>query len=67
MLYELWHGNKPKLSFLKIWGCETYIKRLMPDKLEAKVDARHPKEIIGYTLYHRSEGKVFACTNSRGS
>ena len=21
--YELWFGNKPKLSFLKVWGCDT--------------------------------------------
>jgi hypothetical protein len=23
--YELWHGKKPTLSFLKIWGCEAYV------------------------------------------
>jgi hypothetical protein len=34
--YELWFGAKPKLLFLKVWGCEAYIKRLMPDKLEPK-------------------------------
>ena len=32
--YELWFGKKPKLSFLKVWGCDTYVKRLQPDKLE---------------------------------
>ena len=21
--YELWFGKKPKLSFLKVWGCDT--------------------------------------------
>ena len=26
--YELWFGKKPKMSFLKIWGCDTYVKRL---------------------------------------
>ena len=26
--YELWFGNKPKLSFLKVWGCDAYVKRL---------------------------------------
>ena len=25
-----------KLSFLKVWGCDTYVKRLQPDKLEPK-------------------------------
>ena len=24
--YELWFGKKPKMSFLKVWGCDTYIK-----------------------------------------
>src|SRR3954467_12711620 len=31
--YELWFGKKPKLSFLKVWGCDAYVKKLMPDKL----------------------------------
>ena len=35
--YELWFGKKPKLSFLKVWGCDTYVKRLQPDKLEPKL------------------------------
>ena len=34
--YELLFGKKPKLSFLKVWGCDTYVKRLHPDKLKAK-------------------------------
>src|SRR3990170_9062780 len=34
--YELWFGKKPKMSFLKVWGCDTYVKRLQPDKLEPK-------------------------------
>ena len=24
--YELWFGKKPKLSFLKVWGYDTYVK-----------------------------------------
>ena len=24
--YELWFGKKPKLSFLKVWGCDVYLK-----------------------------------------
>jgi hypothetical protein len=26
--YKLWHGKKPTLSFLKIWGWEAYVKKL---------------------------------------
>ena len=60
--YELWFGKKPKLSFLKVWGCDAYVKKLQPDKLEPKsekcVFIGYPKETIGYTFYHRSEGKT---------
>ena len=50
--YELWFGNKPKLSFLKVWGCDAYVKRLQPEKLEPKADKcvfiGYPKETVGY-------------------
>ena len=65
--YELWFGKKPKLSYLKVWGCDTYVKRLQPDKLEPKsekcVFIEYPKEIVGYTFYHRSRGKIFVAKN----
>ena len=65
--YELWFGKKPKLTFLKVWGCDTYVKRLQPDKLEPKsekcVFIGYPKKTIGYTFYHRSEGKIFVAKN----
>ena len=65
--YELWFGKKPKLSFLKVWGCGAYVKRLQPDKLEPKLEKcifiGYPKETIGYTFYHRSEGKIFVAKN----
>ena len=35
-LYELWFGKKPKLSFLKVWSCDAYVKKFQPDKLEPK-------------------------------
>ena len=65
--YELWFGKKPKLLFLKVWGCDVYVKRLQPDKLKPKskkcLFIEYPKEIIGYTFYHRSEGKIFVAKN----
>ena len=61
--YELWTGKVPKLSFLKIWGCETYVKRLLSDKLAPKSDkcffVGYPKETKGYYFYNPSENKVF--------
>ena len=65
--YELWFGKKPKLSVLKVWGCNAYVKKLQPHKLEPKsekcVFIGYPKETIGYTFYHRSEGKIFVAKN----
>src|SRR5512133_3800357 len=67
--YELWFSKKQKLSFLKVWGCDAYVKKLQPDKLEPKsekcVFIGYPKETVGYTFYHRSEGKV--CVGKNGS
>ena len=60
--YELWFGKKPKLLFLKVWAA-MLVKKLQPDKLEPKLEKcffiGYPKETIGYTFYHRSEGKIF--------
>ena len=65
--YELWFGKKPKLSFLKVWGCDAYVKKLQPEKLEPKAEKcvfiGYPKETIGYTFYLRSEGKTFVAKN----
>ena len=65
--YELWFGKKQKLLFLKVWGCDAYVKKFHPDKLEPKsekcVFIEYPKEIVGYTFYHRSGGKIFVAKN----
>src|SRR3954466_3114301 len=65
--YELWFGKKPKLSFLKVWVCDAYVKKLQPEKLEPKsekcVFIGYPKETVGYTFYLRSEGKIFVAKN----
>ena len=56
-------SKKPKLSFLKVWGCDAYVKKFQVDKLEPRsekcVFIEYPKVTIGYTFYHRSEGKLF--------
>ena len=61
--YELWFGKKPKLSFLKVWSWDAYVKKFQPDKLEPKSEKcifiEYPKETVGYSFYHRSEGKIF--------
>nr|GEU36282.1 retrotransposon protein, putative, Ty1-copia subclass [Tanacetum cinerariifolium] len=32
--YELWHGQVPKMSYLKVWGCEAFVKRDTFTKLD---------------------------------
>ena len=62
----MWFGKKPKLLFLKVWGCDACVKRLHPNKLEPKVEKcilGYPKETIGYTFYHISKGKIFVAKN----
>ena len=60
--YELWHGKKPNLSFLKVWDCDAYVKVLQPDKIQTKAEKcvfiGYPKETAGYYFYHKFDGKV---------
>jgi hypothetical protein len=61
--YEVWTGRVLNLSFLKIWCCKTFVRRLMSDKLGHKFDKYffigYPREIKCYYFYHRSDNKVF--------
>ena len=61
--YEIWTAKSHSLSFLKIWGCEAYVKRLQSDKLTPKSDkcifVGYPRETLGYYFYNHEEGKVF--------
>ncbi|KAJ9566025.1 LOW QUALITY PROTEIN: hypothetical protein OSB04_001991 [Centaurea solstitialis] len=65
--YEIWTGKKPKLSFLKIWGCEVYVKRPTSEKLKPKSDkcifVGYPKTNVGYYFYNPTENKVFVARN----
>jgi hypothetical protein len=65
--YEMWIGKCPRLSFLKVWGCEAYVKCLMSDKLTPKSDkcffVGYPRETKGYYFYNQAEGKVFVARN----
>ena len=65
--YELWTGKRPGLSFLKIWGCEAYVKCQASDKLSSQSNkclfVGYPKETKGYYFYIPSENKVFVARN----
>ncbi|GJS28996.1 retrotransposon protein, putative, ty1-copia subclass [Tanacetum coccineum] len=53
--YEIWHGKAPNLSYLKVWGCEAYVKRDSADKLQQRsvkcIFVGYPKETMGYYFY----------------
>ena len=61
--YEIWNRKTPSLSFLKIWGCEAYVKSQILDKLAPKSDKclfmGYPKKTKGYYFYNAPENKVF--------
>nr|GEW44473.1 hypothetical protein [Tanacetum cinerariifolium] len=69
--YEVWHGQSPKLSYLKVWGCEALVKRdtlTKPDKLEPRsikcIFIGYPKETMGYSFYYPLENKVLVAQNA---
>ncbi|GJR43157.1 retrotransposon protein, putative, ty1-copia subclass [Tanacetum coccineum] len=69
--YEIWHGQAPKLSYLKVWGCEALVKHdtvTKPDKMEPRsikyIFVGYPKEMIGYSFYYPHENKVFIARNA---
>ncbi|KAK1441291.1 hypothetical protein QVD17_07138 [Tagetes erecta] len=34
--YEIWHGHKPNLSYLRVWGCDAYVTSDSDDKLDPR-------------------------------
>ncbi|GJW61916.1 retrotransposon protein, putative, ty1-copia subclass [Tanacetum coccineum] len=69
--YEIWHGQAPKLSYLKVWVCEVLVKRdtlTKPNKLEPRsincTFVGYPKETMGYSFYYPPENKVFIVRNA---
>nr|GEV03387.1 hypothetical protein [Tanacetum cinerariifolium] len=69
--YEIWHGQAPKLSYLKVWDCEEFVKRDTLTKLDKLVPRsfkcifiRYPKKKMGYSFYSLSENKVFIAWNA---
>ncbi|GJQ98073.1 retrotransposon protein, putative, ty1-copia subclass [Tanacetum coccineum] len=69
--YEVWHGQAPKLSYLKVWGCEALVKRdtlTKLDKLEPRsikcIFIGYLKETIRYSFYYPPENKIFVAQNA---
>ncbi|GJX27774.1 retrotransposon protein, putative, ty1-copia subclass [Tanacetum coccineum] len=68
MPYEIWHGKAPKLSHLRVWGCEAYVKHDTPGKLDSKsikcIFKGYPKETMGYYFYNLLENTIFVAQNA---
>nr|GEX52839.1 hypothetical protein [Tanacetum cinerariifolium] len=69
--YKVWHGQAPKLSYLKVWDCETLVKRdtlTKLDKLEPRsikcIFIGYPKETMGYSFYYPPKNKVLVARNA---
>nr|GFB62785.1 retrotransposon protein, putative, Ty1-copia subclass [Tanacetum cinerariifolium] len=64
--YEIWHGKAPNMSYLKVWGCEAYVKRDSADKLHQRsvkcIFVGYPKETMGYYFYFPPENKVIVAS-----
>ncbi|KAJ9546873.1 hypothetical protein OSB04_019416 [Centaurea solstitialis] len=60
---EIWSGEVPSLEYLKVWGCEAYVRREAQDKLEPRSErcyfVGYPTNSFGYLFYKPSENKVF--------
>ncbi len=67
--YEVWHGKVPKVSFLRVWGCKAYVKKLLhTTKLEPRstecIFVGYPKETKGYYFYIPNENKIIVARNA---
>nr|GEU72170.1 retrotransposon protein, putative, Ty1-copia subclass [Tanacetum cinerariifolium] len=69
--YKVWHRQAPKLSYLKVWGCEALAKRdtlTKSHKLEPRsikcIFIAYPKEMMGYSFYYPPENKVLIARNA---
>ena len=66
--YEIQTGKHPSLSFLKILGCDAYVKRLRPTKLKPRsnkcIFVGYLRETKGHYFYNRQDNKVLVAQNA---
>nr|GEU51454.1 RNA-directed DNA polymerase, eukaryota [Tanacetum cinerariifolium] len=70
--YKVWHGQDPKMSYLKVYGCKALVKRdtlTKPEKLEPRsikcIFIEYPKETMGYSFYYPPENKLLVARNAK--
>ncbi|GKA18857.1 retrotransposon protein, putative, ty1-copia subclass [Tanacetum coccineum] len=61
--FKMWKGKRPSLKYIKIWGCEVFVRREAQDKLEARSEKclfiGYPEESFGYLFYKPKDNVVF--------
>ncbi|KAL9238946.1 hypothetical protein vseg_013311 [Gypsophila vaccaria] len=67
--YEIWKGRVPDLSFIRVWGCEAYVKWRPDDKLGPRsvktYFVGYPKGIFGHYFYSPIEQRVFVAAPAK--
>ena len=66
--YEIWKGTVPNLSFIRVWGCEAYVKWRHEDKLGPRSVKTYfigyPKGTLGHYFYSPTEQRVFVAASA---
>ena len=66
--YEIWKGTVPNLSFIRVWGCEAYVKWRHEDKLGPRSVMTYfigyPKGMFGHYFYSPTEQRVFVAASA---
>nr|KAJ0200798.1 hypothetical protein LSAT_V11C600316020 [Lactuca sativa] len=61
--YEMWYGRPSSLSYMKVWGCEAYVRKNTSNKTEPRstkcIFVGYPKDCLGYYFDIPSENKIF--------
>ena len=67
--YEIWKGKVPDLSFIRVWGCEAYVKWRHEDKLGPRAVKTYfvgyPKGMFGHYFYSPTEHRVFVAASAK--
>ena len=63
--YEAWHGTKPSIAHLRVFGCLAYAfmsqqhRKKLDDKAVKYIFVGYSSESKGYRLYHPRRQNVF--------
>lgn len=61
--YEIWYGKDLSLYYMKVWGCEAYVRQVASNKLEPRstkcIFVEYPEGCLWYYFYIPSENKIF--------